>query len=92
MSTTIGREPMSQWRLRESDKEVVVVKDGKYGLPVMHRDKPCQTHPLPSHPVLSVDVLGFDVVQLAWRSEQMRTMAGLAREIDFCVHCMSERA
>jgi hypothetical protein len=82
---------MGQWRLRESDKDVVVVNPRKYGLPTMHRNDSCRTHPSPDNPVLFADILGFDVAQLAWQSELNRLKAGLPRTIDLCVHCMSER-
>lgn len=91
MSTDIVREPMNQWRLRESDdKDVVVVKEGTYGLPVLHRHG-CRTRPAPDHPVLSADLLGFDVAEQVWLAEQARETAGLGRTIDLCVNCLCER-
>lgn len=92
-STDFTREPMSQRRPCDSDKPVLVVKDGTYGLQVLHRQDSCRTRPdrVP-HPVLpSEEALGFNLTEALWLAELTRETAGLPRLIDFCEHCMSER-
>jgi len=94
MSTDIVREPMSQWRLRDSDKPVLVVKDGTYGMPVLHRQDSCRTHPdRAPHPVLpSEEALGFDLTEALWDAELARSAKDTQnRTFDFCEHCMSKR-
>ena len=91
--TDIVREPMSQWRLRDSDKPVLVVKEGTYGLPVLHRQDSCRSRPdrVP-HPVLpSEEALGFDLIEALWLAELTHRDAGVLPALDFCMLCMSER-
>lgn len=88
-------DDLTLWRLRDNDEQVIVVRHGTYGKPVLHRLIP--KHPGraigPGHPRLpDPSFLGFDLVERLWLAETLDRAAGRPSTVEFCQHCVCEKA
>lgn len=77
---------LADWELREGSMATVVVRDGTYGLPVLHRPG-CPSRPASNHPVFDHELCGFDLAHEVYLSQVGREFAGVDRTVDLCSRC-----
>ena len=75
------------WELRSAtDHTTVLVMEGTYGRPVLHREG-CRTRPSLLHPRLPAKVFGYDVIEKSWAE----ALAVNEIEAEFCQLCTIRR-